>query len=214
MNELLYLLLGWFLGLLGPRLIDSIKAYYDRKALAVAIKSEAEDLQYRLAAASFLIARRDGGVTRDYVLWLKPKLEAYRGNEPSEPTRKFIQMLLEAPEDKLVAITETMRAEPGVGLSLKTYSASLIESNLTSLHSFSAAYQRCIHEFRNQLFILNQEVERANESSRISWDSSLSEDNHARLIADLNYKYKTIDGMCRRACDRLQAIIEYDRKKI
>jgi hypothetical protein len=214
MNELLYLLLGWLLGLLGPRLVDSIKAHYDRKALAVAIKSEAEDLQYRLASASFLIARRDGGVTKEYLAWIKPKLEAYSGNEPSEPVRKLIGMLLEVPEEQRLALVEKMRPEPGVGLSLKNYSASLIESSLASMHSFPAEYQRCIHEFRNHLSILNQEVDRANESSRMSYDSSLTAENHDRLMADLNYKYKVIDGMCRRVCDRLQTLIEYDIKKI
>jgi hypothetical protein len=48
MDELLYLLLGWLLGLLGPRVIDLIKGHYDRRALAIAIRNEAQGLSFVL----------------------------------------------------------------------------------------------------------------------------------------------------------------------
>jgi hypothetical protein len=67
MTELPYLLLGWLLGLLSPRIIDAIKAKYARRELASAIHSEAEDLQYRVAITSFLLVQRYGVVSRDYL---------------------------------------------------------------------------------------------------------------------------------------------------
>ena len=91
MDELLYLLLGWLLGLLSPRIIDAIKARYDRTALIGAIKEEAQDLQYRVAASCFLLRQRYGEITREYLEWLKPKLLAYRGNEPVETVRQFVE---------------------------------------------------------------------------------------------------------------------------
>lgn len=214
MAELPYLLLGWLLGLLSPRIIDAIKAKYEKRELASAIRSEAEDLQYRVAITSFLLAQRYGDVSRDYLIWLKPKLFQYKGNEPVEAVRKFVEELLKADEGHLLAVAEHLRAEEGVGLSLKRFNASLIESSLGTLRNFPVEYQRKIHEFRNQLSVLNQEVERALESQRMTFDSSISEQNHDRLTADLMEKYKIIQGMCMRVSDRIQSVIEYDPSQI
>jgi hypothetical protein len=202
------------LGLLSPRIIDAIKAKYERRELAAAIRSEAEDLQYRVAITSFLLAQRYGEVSRDYLIWLKPKLIQYKGNEPVELVRKFVEQLLVAEPEQLLAVAEHLRAKEGVGLSLKRFNASLIESSLATLRTFPVEYQRKIHEFRNQLSVLNQEIERALDSHRMTFDSSISEQNHDRLTADLKEKYKIIQGMCMRVSDRIQSVIDHDPSKI
>jgi hypothetical protein len=125
-----------------------------------------------------------------------------------------VESLLSGSEDQLVAISQHMRAEEGMALSLKHFSANLIESNLAAIHSFPAEFQLRIHEFRNHLSVLNQEIDRAIESHRMTFDSSMSSENHKRLIGDLNAKYNVIQGMCMRVSDRLQAIIEYETKRI
>lgn len=214
MDELLYLFLGWLLGLLGPQIVDAIKAKRHRRELALAIRSEAEDLQYRVAITSFLLMQRFGEVSRDYLLWLKPKVASYRGNEAVEATGKLVESLLTSSDEHLLAFTNHLRAKEGMGLSLKKFGASLIESSLADIHSFPVEYQRRIHEFRNQLSALNQEIERALESHRMTFDGSISHENHIRLKEDLLEKYIFIRGMCDRVADRLGAIIEYDASKI
>jgi len=183
MNEVIYIVLGWLFGLLSPRIVDSIKAHYDRRA---------EDLQYRVAITSFLLAQKFGQVTAEYLNWISPKLHAYAGNEPVESVRKFVVMLLEAQPEQRLAIAERMRADAGVGLSLKNFNASLIDSSLPSLTSFAIAYQKRIHEFRSQFTVLNQEIDRAKESLRMTFDSSMSDENHQRLVTDLNSKYRYV----------------------
>lgn len=212
--ELPYLLLGWLLGLLSPRIIDRIAAKYSRRALAAAIRSEAEDLQYRVSISSFLLAQRFGNVDRDYLVWLKPRLVQYKGNEPVASIRKFVESLLNGSEDQLVAISQHMRGEEGMGLSLKHFSANLIESNLAAIHHFPAEFQRRVHEFRNHMSVLNQEIDRAIEWHRMTFDSSMSSENHRLLVEDLNAKYNVIQGMCMRVSDRLQGIVEYEIKRI
>ena len=214
MAELPYLLLGWLLGLLSPRIVDAIRAKYMQRDLARAIRSEAEDLQCRVAILSFLLAQKYGHVSREYLTWLRPKLLRYEGNEPTQSVRKLVEHLQAASDDQLVTFAAQMRAEEGKGLSLKSYSAGLIEASLSSILHFPPEYQLRIHEFRNQLSGLNQEIERAVESMRMTYDSSISNENHARLKADLIFKYQTIQGMCMRVADRLQGIVDFDPKKI
>jgi len=214
MADLPSLLIGWLLGLLSPRIVEVIRAKYLRRDLARAIRSEAEDLQYRVAITSFLLVQKYGHLSREYLVWVKPKLSCYEGNEPVQSVRELVEQLQAAPADQLLAVAAHMRAEEGMGLSLKKFSACLIEASLGSLLHFSPEYQRCVHEFRNHLSVLNQEIDRAVESLRMTYDSSISNENHIRLKADLVSKYQIIQGMCMRVADRLQAIINYDLKKI
>lgn len=214
MADLPSLLIGWLLGLLSPRIIEVIRAKYLRRDLARAIHSEAEDLQYRVAITSFLLVQKYGQLSREYLVWVKPKLLCYEGNEPVQSIRALVEQMQAAPDDQLLAVAAHMRAEEGMGLSLKKFSASLIEASLGSLLHFPPEYQRRIHEFRNHLSVLNQEIDRAVESLRMTYDSSITDENHARLKADLVSKYLIIQGMCMRVADRLQAVIDYDPKKI
>ena len=214
MVQLGYILFGWILGLLGPLVVDAVKARRDRRKLAAAIRAEAEDLQYRVAITSFLLAQRTGDLSRDFLVWLRPQLIKYKGNEPVQSSRKFVEALLKAPEDQLLAVARSMQAEEGVGLSLKRFQASVIESSLGHLPNFPVEYQGRIHEFQNQLGGLNQEIDRALERQRMTFDSSIADHNHERLKADVVAKYRFIQGMCMRVADRLQAIIEYDGSRI
>lgn len=214
MNEIGFLLLGWLLGMLSPLIVDAARRKRLRQDMAQAIKTEAEDLQYRVAITSFLLAQRYGDISRDYLIWLKPKLAAYKGNEPVEGVRQSVEQLISTPDDQLEAIRAHMRADPGIGLSLKTFSASLIDTAAPQMLHVPAEYQRRIHEFRNQLYPMNQEIERAITFLDRTYDSSLSEENHCRLKVDLESKYRFIQGMCDRVADRLQEIIEFDLKAI
>ncbi len=209
-----YLILGWLFGLLSPRIVDAIRNKYVRRDLAKAIRSEAGDLQYRVAISSFLLAQEYGEVSKEYLAWLKPKVAQYKGNEPIQSIQKFVQALLDASNDQLLAVAEHVRAPEGKGLSLKRFSASFVEASIGQLQRFPANYQVLVHEFRNQLSVLNQEIDCATEYLRMTFDSSLSGDNHARLTSDLSYKYTVIQGMCMRVADRLQAVIDYRLSKI
>jgi hypothetical protein len=208
--ELPALLLGWLLGLLSPAIIEAIRVKYRRRDLAAAIRAEAQDLQYRAASMSFILAKQSGDLTREYLVWLKPKLAQYKGNEPVQAVREIVEKLVEAPDQDLLAVAIHMRAEKGIGLSLKRIRASLIEASMASIVHFPPEYQLRIHEFRNQLDVLNQEIEATRESLWMTYDSSLSKENHERIEEDLVRKYNFVRGISMRVADRLQAIIDFD----
>lgn len=214
MQDLAYIVVGWLFGLLSPRIIDAIQLKYRRRSIANAVAAEAKDLQYRLAISSFLVAQRYGKVTRDYIIWLKPKLDQYTGNEPSKPIKELVSSLKGADDQTFSNMVAVGRAEEGLGLSLKRYSASFIESHLSDFASFPMHYQRWLHEFRNHLSILNQEVEGAMQCHQMTWDSSITGDNHLLLKQEIAQRYFRLQGIFQRVCDHLQPLIDYDAKKI
>jgi hypothetical protein len=210
MQEVFYVVLGWLLGLLGPRIIDSIKDHYDRRKLAIAIRSEAQTLQYRVAISGFHVAQKFGEVSKEYLNWLHPKLVQYQGNEPSAAILKHVEYLINAPDEQVQTLIEHLRAEKNGALSLKRFSCSLVDSSLESIQRFPIEYQKRIHEFRNHLNMLNEEIANAVEYHRMTFDSSMSSDNYDIVAAELVGKYRNIQEMCKRVADRLQFIIDFE----
>lgn len=214
MYELGYIIIGWLFGLLSPRIVDLISLNYRKRDIARAVAIEARDLQYRLAIVSFLLAQKYGEITREYLSWLKPMLEQYTGKEPRKATYDLVEYLQGADDQIFSAMIQAERAEEGMGLSLKQYSASFIECHLPNFSLFSTEYQSYIHEFRNHFSILNQEIAGAIQYQQMTWDSSITGDNHQRLAQELSQRYANLQTIFHRVCDRLDLLIKYDEYKI
>lgn len=214
MHEIGYIILGWLFGLLSPQIVDSIRLKYRQRNIAQAVATEARDLQYRLAIVSFLIAQRYGTINRSYLSWLEPVLEQYQGNEPSKAVKDLVFFLRDASDDTFAAMIAASRAEADMGLTLKRYSVSFIENHLPDITSFPTGYQSHIHEFRNHFIILNQEIDGALQYQKMTWDSSMTEENHLRLTQELIRRYAGLQDIFKRVCDCLQPLIEHDAKKI
>ena len=49
MEKVLYILLGWLMGLLGPGIVERIRRKYRQKELIASVLSELGELQYTMA---------------------------------------------------------------------------------------------------------------------------------------------------------------------
>ncbi|KZZ77956.1 hypothetical protein A3767_19080 [Oleiphilus sp. HI0133] len=214
MKEIGFLLLGWLLGLLSPLIVDYMRKKRMKQDLFLAIKTEAEDLQLRIAVTSFQLAQRHGDFSREYLIWLNSVLKGYSGSESVESIKSLVASLIIAPDEELDATKEHMLPETGSMLSLKTFRACLIENLGAELINYPAEYQRRIHEFKNQLHTMNQEIERAVVSGDRTFDSGLSSENHRLVKQDLELRYASIREMCDRVVDRLGGITKFDIKSI
>lgn len=207
MEQILYVFFGWLLGLLGPTIVDKIKSEYSRKQFFSALCAEFYDLQFRVAIVSFMLGQKYGNLDKEYLSWILPIIKNHKGNEPNESLATLIDSLLVADEKEFRAYIYHMRAKEGVGLSLKTFYASFLESNIGLISKLPIDTQTKIHEFRNQLNNLNQEIVKADNYLTMTFDSSITNDNHERISADITRKYIDIQGMCRRVAEKLDAVL-------
>lgn len=209
MNEVLFIILGWLLGIISPRLIDSIKSHYEKYDFLSAIKVEAKDLQYRLSLGSYTIAQREGILDREKLIWFKEKLLAYEGSEPKEPILLLVNTVLNSESESELQALNAFNNEHQRAISLKSYSASFLSSNIERLHILPVGFQVSAHEFLNVLSILNQEIIIAGKYHEMSFDSSLDEINYNLVIGNLHQSYSNISGLCQRASNKLQIVIDY-----
>ena len=206
--EIIYIPFGWLLGLLSPAIVEKIKSEHSKKQFFNALCSEAHELQFRITLTGFLLGQRYGSIDRAYLLIIKPIIGNYEGSDDSKRMTGFIEKLLSSEEKEYEALITIMRAKENMGLSLKTFSSSFLESNLSLISKLPINLQSKIHEFKNTLNVLNQEIISANESHKMTFDSSLTDENHGIINANLSEKYATIQGMCQRTSDKLELILK------
>ena len=207
MEQITLILFGWLLGLLSPVIVDKISSEYSKKEFFKATCTELHDLQYRVVILCFMLGQRYGTVDREFLEWIKPILENYKGNEASESVVKVVNSMLIAEENDFNVMVQHMRAKPNVGLGLKLFSASFLETNLALVSKLPIELQVKIHEFRNHLNILNQEINVANDIHKLTFDSSISDENHEIISNELISKYAFIQGVCKRVVDKLGAVV-------
>ena len=204
-NEALYILFGWSLGLLSPIIINAVNAKRRRKEFLDSLAVELVDIQMRILVTGFLLGQRYGTLNREYLVWLQSALSKYKGDEEISQVKMLVDSFVENGVDP--GLRERLREEKkGIGLSMKTYSTSYIDSNLGGRSGLSSELQLRIHEFRNCLNVLNQEILLANERQTMTWDSSISGTNHDRLIKDVETRFADIQNMNTRASKKIEAI--------
>jgi len=207
MEQITYILFGWLLGLLSPVIVDKINSEYSKKQFFKAACTELHDLQYRVAIVCFMLGQRYGKIDKEFLLWIQPIINDYKGNETNKTIKKLINSMLKIDDNEFNAMIEHMRAEPNMGLGLKTFSADLLESNITQISKLPLELQIKIHEFRNHLNTLNQEILVAKDVHKMTFDSSLTDANHEIISEELIGKYGFLQGMCKRVVDKIGVVL-------
>lgn len=207
MKEIALIIFGWLLGLASPIIVEKMKDRQHLKSVTAALRVELEDLQYRLAICSLSLLQRHGSVDSDFLSWVKPLIERYTGNEPTEAIRNLIAHLSAANEQERETAEAFFRAKPGMASSVKTLEASFLESHLKDVSRMPVSLQRKIHEFRNQFTILNQEIKLLEPRILMTFNSSLAEGNFNRLNTEIDNRINFIQQRSRYAAERIEIIL-------
>jgi len=210
MKEIALIIFGWLLGLVSPIILEGFKDRRRLKSFSSSLKVELEDLQYRMAISSFYLVQKHGRLTSEIADWLKPILDRYSGDEKSDGIRAWVEKISALEDHELSEITKQARADENKGSVLVTFQASFLESHLAEISNLPISYQRKIHEFRNQLAILNQHVLRANKYFDMTFSSSLSEENEAIVRAELGKQYIVIQEREKYITEKIQSILAED----
>jgi hypothetical protein len=207
MEKLAYLLIGWVLGLIGPLIVDAFKISRRRKEVAAALRVELEELRYRLAVSSFLLISNQGRLNKDFLTWVAPIIENYRGNEPNEAAAKFVKQLVTLEEAQIDELARQKQSNEAIASRLKTQRASFLESHLAEIAKMPISTQRKIHEFRNQLQQVNEEIPKIDSLYMLTFNSSLSERNYEIVKHEVRNRTAFVQQKYRLAADKISAIL-------
>jgi hypothetical protein len=188
--NVLFLFLGWLLGLLSPIIVDANKRRRENREVRVALQTELKELKFRLACVVYFVEMRFGEVNRKFLEWLHPIVKDYSGLNPSDSILKSIESQLDLNDQQINALAEHSKAAPEGGLSLKKYAVPLLESKFALLSAFDTQFQNRLMEIRTHLSLLNEEVDQARYYFRLTFDSGVTTDNHARAVDNLINCYR------------------------
>lgn len=206
MNEFLYILFGWTLGLLGPIITEKIKHKLAEKKIKKAIRSELCDFQYKMASVVFLLNQRYGKLSKDLLKWLLPIYKNYKGLYPVSPTISVIEKSISIDEEQLRLINEEGKKESEMGLLVKIYYLSYTESKIAELSIFSEKYQAAILDIVNNLKIFNADVEYARFFFNKTYETGISPANYARANEAVHNCYHHLGDEAKIIAERIESL--------
>lgn len=207
-EKVLFLLLGWALGLLAPVIVDAIKRKKEMAQTRIALLDELHEVKYRLALSAYFTETRFGVVDRTYLTWLRTVVSEYKGQKPKDSILSLIDTKLALPDEQLDLVAKSELAQPEGGLALKKYVVPLLDSRISSLWFFDGGFQRLLLEVRNELNLLNEEVDQARYYFGLTF-TKLEGDNYARVNSNLTNCYRQMAERAKIAANKIGELEAY-----
>ncbi len=196
--SLLFLLVGWLLGLAGPIIVDRIRKHRQATQIKSSILIELTELRYKLALTVHKLAMRFGTWDRSLLEWVKSIVDGYAGARADESIAESIARLLAHSDKELAAGAQYGKAGPLGAVALKKFNTPFLDAHIGALVMLPNDFQNLLIEVKAQIAILNEQVEEAQFFYQKTFDSSISSENHEIIQQNLKNTYGLA---CQRARD-------------
>jgi len=204
--DILYLLLGWLLGLLSPQLSERIKRYYQKNDLRIGIISEFKEIKVRLAMSVYLLTKKTGTFDKQLLEWLIKQLEGYEGGESTKNILEGLKKLSGKVDDKQLTAIQLLGFNEEKSYSLKKFYLPFLESKIDLLPMFGDKFRVLIFEIRSKIQSLNDEIDNAQFYYRKTFDSSMSAENHEIVRNNLESCHKNINTQFKLIVERINEL--------
>lgn len=193
-----FILLGWALGLLSPRIVEIIQRPYRRDELRRSLFLELEGLRITLAAYLFIHAHNNGTINNKLLQVIEPILRTDKFFPEVGDVADAVKSLSGYTDEQLATL-KTITKNKGA-LNLKKFQLPFLTSQLSSLYLFTPEFQRLALKICSRVSAINDEVERAMFSYQKAFDTS-SPESHAVLVANLEQSHQSVAIICRPLID-------------
>lgn len=207
LSKLLWLLLGWLLGLLSPGIAERVRRKHRQADVMTAVSGELRELQYMMGVVAYRIRGYLGEVSDSFLDWLIPVALNYHGPD-ADPKLPGIM------ERSRRELTEEQRRQihlglrrPESGLGLKEYSVPLVVGMTSELSICPLPFQRGVLRTMNQLDRYNQHVEYVRSQFDKTFDTVLTDENRQAVLSNLDRGYRELAEMAQRIADSVAAIV-------
>lgn len=161
--EILYVFLGWLLGLLAQPISSWIERWYKRKDFRLAIFSELKNLAVRLNMIFFKIQKHLGTLSKESLQLILDTYKTYDADSNQTTLFSSAEEMLKTPDQEFAVEMNKFKAPDNMSLGLKTFSLYFIDSALGNISVFNSEFQHKILEIRAQIDMLNQEIENSKD---------------------------------------------------
>lgn len=204
-EKLLFLALGWLLGMLGPVVTDAIKKRRENIQVRVALAAELREVSYKLALANYLINIHFGTVDRSYLEWLRSVTLHYKGPSFTESTQPSIEMQLRLPEAQLANLVKAQAAERGTNIVTQKVTVPLLDARVSSLWYLENRVQILLLDIRSNINLMNELVDQARYYSGLTF-GKLEGENYNLVVGNLDGCHRQYAERAKRVVTKIQEL--------
>lgn len=197
LNAILLVMLGWLLGLLGPAIQERIRLHYVTKRCIEGFVSELIDTRAQCADMVVVIETKAGRLTKDLLTWQKQfHLETVLPPQLNQLSEMY-KRLLKIDDFEFQKVAATLASQPGRGINLKKLELPYTQTKLNELQNLHETGRRRVLEVISRIRIVNQHVDESLFFFKLTFDSGISEENHASAQEQVKAAYDATSNQCR-----------------
>ena len=197
---ILFLVLGWILGLLSPVVADLFTKKRRLGEVRRGLLVELAEIRFSLASTTLAVAGTIGAWDREYLTWLQSALQSYRGARDDD--RKQLQDtaagLLNLDDQQLAAAASSMGSP--VSPALRKYRLPYLESTMDTVATLGPSAQRQLLEVQAQIGVINDLLDDIRFCVGKSFDS-LPPSTRQAIDASMQNSYRAVLHSSRNAAD-------------
>ncbi len=205
-DKLLFLALGWLLGLLAPIIVDSIRRRRENTLGRSAILNELTELAGILATAAYRARMKTGTVDRAFLEWLIVILESDARTSIHKEFVTNLRTQLTWTDEQIHAVAQHMSADDGKGMMLQHYPVPLLDARVSALWSFDTSLQRQLLEIRRNVAILDDIVDRSRKYFDMTF-TKLEGKNYELVTGNLTQSYDLYAERAMIVVDQIKTLI-------
>lgn len=205
-NDILFLILGWLLGLLGGPIAEAIARAYRRARLLPSLKAELIEFQYSMLLIAYDYRGFLGAIDAEFLSWALAALERYA--QAPHADRQHLSTLKHAlslpPEQQNAAIA---RKSQKAARSSVLHSLSILEASIPSLSDLPVSLQTKLLAVRDQLAMLNQQTTKLQADIALSFDTSITGFNRQSLNENIEGGYRNLSNRAKWIVDAIDKVL-------
>ena len=205
-TSILFLFLGWLLGLLSPVITDMIRSRRLMKEITKGILAELEEFRYDLVAKTYSLSLHVGSFDREFLKWVRSTMEdckTVRYQDQKVRMLSGVTELLKCKDGDMQEVTEYFISDGTSARSLRKMELPFLDAKLDFISKFEINVQQNLLEIRTRVRTLNELIDESHEYLRMTFDSTISEENQERVQLNLDTSYVKINEQARLIADRI-----------
>ncbi len=200
--SIVFIVLGWLLGLLSPHIIELISKPYRRSLIRESLLIELKDLRSNLAALAYLFVHQTGGLNREFIEWTQVMLGDKRNPGRELTAAEGLGGFLNFTDEQIQAVSHAV-ADPRRYLTIHRFAVPFLAAHVTSLSLFSAEFQRLALEIQASVGVINEHIDFLTFNFEKTFTAGLSERNHEALQTNMQTARMATAQRAREICDKI-----------
>lgn len=216
-QQVILILIGWFMGALSTIGYELYKRYLDGKNLKTAILSELKELLPRLVLTYYILIIKTGEGNKENLQWIYDNLSSYEDKSKALKIESLKENLEKMLEQKDIHINSVMDSKTKAAETEVEHIKSIILSfNKESIENFSLLSEELrliIFDVRTKVNMMNELADRINFFFKQSFVPGMPDKNYEIIVNNIISNYKVYLMQSKIIVERIKEIFELEKDK-